>query len=96
MKGQPCLIESLDPLPDGRDYEALCRKKIIDAYFGMSWDSLMMGSLIINAVNICPRCIESLIFLVNARREAGEPNGKKRYLYGAINGSEVKRRGDEE
>lgn len=94
MKGQPHLLESPDPLPAGRDYDGLCGSPIKDAYFAGIWDGAYLGAVVLNAANLCPKCVSAYVFMAEARKEAGE-SVTRRFLYGMLNGSEVKRNEEE-
>jgi hypothetical protein len=59
--------------------QALCGAKIVKAYFAFTWDTVLMGKIIIREEKVCHKCLE----VVATRSEPG-----KKYLYGAINGSE--------
>lgn len=86
MKGRPHFVESADPLPPGRDYIALCGAQIVQAYFTFRWDVLYMGKIIVREEQVCHKCIHAIACRISP--------GKK-YLYGAINSSEVKQTGDD-
>lgn len=89
MKGRPCLIESTDPLSAGHNYEALCGRWIQDAYFGASWDTQTMGPLVLKEENVCTNCLKALVLILANRPKDQAP--KRRYLYGMLPSSEVKR-----
>lgn len=62
----------------------------MDAIFGCEWDAAMMGALVLKKERVCDDCIEALVAAVAARKAAGDEECK-RYLYGMLPSSEVKR-----
>ena len=82
MRGQPHFVESPEPIPTGRDYQALCGKIISKAYFAFTWDVEMMGGRTFIPHTVCAKC-RGLAFL---------PEKAMRYIYGAVPGDEVKKR----
>lgn len=87
MKGRPHFVESDDPLVGVRNLTAICKEEITDAYLAFEWDVSVMGKIILREEKICHKCLK----IVAMRLTPG-----KRYLYGAINGSEVKQNGEDE
>lgn len=87
MKGRPHFVESDEPIVGIRQLTSICGATIEDAYLAFEWDVAMMGKIILREDKICHKCLKA----VSLRLTPG-----KKYLYGAINSSEVKRNGDDE
>lgn len=85
MKGQPCILESPIWLKANKDYFSLCGRWIENAFFTASWDQESMGLFVfIEPEKLCPKCREKFAAILTA------PPPGKRYVYGAVPGSEVK------
>ena len=90
MKGQPCLIESKQPLKDGSTITAMCGREIKESFFTASWDQHVHGTLVfIASWNLCPKCRK-----VYADILTRPMNQEKRYVYGVLSAAEVKRGAD--
>jgi hypothetical protein len=87
LKGRPHFVESPEPIVGARNLTSICGAMIQDPYLAFEWDVLLMGKIVVREDKICHKCLK----VVSGRLEPG-----KKYLYGAINGAEVKQNGDDE
>lgn len=75
---RPHFLVSLDPLPAGQTYVALCGEEIRDAYWVMELDQDFGTVHLFSTINNCGKCLAKL-------REPSEDKARK-FLYAMISG----------